>query len=242
MSAVTPRVAAADQSSFIFTLLGWIVAVLLLAGLLAIWWLYSLRPGPRVFVPPPPEVFAALAALFDAPAFWRAAGGTVMSWLSGFVPAAVIGVALGLLIGRSRAAYAIAKPAITVFTAFPVPGLTLLAIVWYGLTGGSHAVITGALLAFFSIAAIAAHGQGAPDAARRWRAVFRALEIGTILALAGVIVAEFVASNDRLGALLLAANATLNMAQLFALILALWLLGLLLALPFTVGRCLSRFS
>ncbi len=75
---------------------------------------------------------------------------TVLRLLSGFVLAAVVGVALGILMGRSRRVEDIALPLVSIGA--PIPGLAYapLFLFWFGL-GNKSAVLLVAFVSAFPI-------------------------------------------------------------------------------------------
>jgi len=241
--AVDTHQAERARPAAVFAVAGWLIAFALVAMLALVWWIESSKPGFSDFgLPPPDKVAAALDQMLAQSELWRATFATLRPWIAAFAIASIAGIPLGVLAGRSRALGRLITPTLTVFGAFAVPALPLLIIVWNGLGSDAHVIATGALVALFAIAAIAAHGQRNTDAGAGPRAIFRALELGAVLALAGVLFAEFVGSNRGLGFMLMSAMTKLEVPQLFALVLYLWLLGLVLAVPFALARWISGLA
>jgi ABC-type nitrate/sulfonate/bicarbonate transport system permease component len=208
---------------------GVVVAAVLLAAVLAAWWLGAQRAGAAFFLPPPDAVWSELLVLLRSD-IWRPVLLTLGSWAAAFAAAAVFGLGLGIAAGQSARFRAFVGPALTLFGAFSVPVVTPVLVFWGGIASPAPAVATGALLALFPMAAIAGQGGARPSA------ICRALEIGGVLTLAGVVFAEMIVGDKRLGTLLYQAVTTFEIARLFAFALLLWALGLLLALPFAVLR------
>jgi len=216
---------------------GWFVALVLLGLLFAVWALYASRPGSQLLVPAPGDVLRAFVDFFGDAAVWRATGSTLKAWVPAFLIAGIIGVAVGVAAGRGWGA--LLSPSLFVFAAFPIPAVVTMLIVWYGLTSPNARIAAGALLAFFPIVAIAAYGQHAPDRASRTKSVFRALEIGAIMALTGIVLVESMAGQGQIGHLLIERFTQLDTKGQFALAFWIWGLGLALALPFALGRWLA---
>ena len=236
MTEISPSEAPGRRPSLILGLVGWGAAILLLGIVLAVWSLVSLRSDMRLFLPPPFQVFDAFGKLLDEPRIWSAVIAALRGWLLGFAPAAILALALGVLAGRFRAAGAVVGPSLMVFGALPVTLLPVLFILWFGFAGDERASVTGGLLAFFPMVAITAYAQGSNEAARRWAGLFGALEIGAVLALVGVVFAQTLGGERDIGGMLMRASSMLDVRLLLALMVFLWLLGFLLALPFALLR------
>ncbi len=105
----------------------------------------------------PPRLFPSLETI--AAAFWRLtlsgilphhALDTVIRLGAGFALAAVVGVTIGILMGRSRLAEDIALPLVSIGA--PIPGLAYapLFLLWFGL-GNTSAVLLVAFVSAFPI-------------------------------------------------------------------------------------------
>ncbi|WP_245514985.1 ABC transporter permease [Jiella endophytica] len=109
-----------------------LVAVVSLAGLLAIWWVAASLAHSRV-LPTPPEVFDA---------FWRDAltgelffhlAMTLMRVAGAFVIAMAVGSAIGILLGMNAEANRFFDPWLILFLNIPALVLIVLAYIWFGL-------------------------------------------------------------------------------------------------------------
>ena len=118
----------------------------------AIAWEITARLG--VF---PPKLFPSLVDV--GAAFWRLtisgilphhALDTVLRLIGGFALAAVVGVAIGILMGRSRRAEDICLPLVSIMA--PIPGIAWapLFLLWFGL-GGTPAMLLVAFVSAFPI-------------------------------------------------------------------------------------------
>jgi ABC-type nitrate/sulfonate/bicarbonate transport system permease component len=213
----------------LFLILGLAIA----AGLVLVvfwFWTQQARSSTAEFVGARPgETFAALRKLVGDSAVWRTTAATLGSWLIGFGVAAALGLPLGLLAARQPRFGALIWPSFFAIAAIPAPILVLLFIVWNGIESSSGAQAAGGLLAFVGIFAISARSDGAGAGA------LRALAVGAILALAGVVFAEgFASASGRLGHMAMQAVGTLDVPRLFALVIYLWVISLVLALPFAI--------
>ena len=129
-------------------------------------------------VPPPAEVLSAAWALFQSPKLWPHLSSSLLRVGAGFGLAALVGIGLGLLIGRLRWARDLLLPPLEVLRPIPAVAWIPLAILMFPSSEGSMVYITfvGAL---FPILLNTIHGVEAVDArliasarslgTRRWR-------------------------------------------------------------------------
>jgi NitT/TauT family transport system permease protein len=103
---------------------------------------------PRKLFPPLEDVGAALVRLTDSGALLHHAVETILRLLAGFALAAVIGVAVGIAMGRSRRAEDFLLPLVSIGA--PIPGLAYapLFLLWFGLGNGSAILLVGFVAAF----------------------------------------------------------------------------------------------
>ncbi len=107
--------------------------LLSLAVLIAAWQIGAHFAGPRLL----PEPLAVARAIFEEArdgALFLHLGATLARVAVSFALAMFAGAALGLLMGRSRAADAIADPWIVVLLNLPALVIIVLAYIWAGLT------------------------------------------------------------------------------------------------------------
>jgi NitT/TauT family transport system permease protein len=102
---------------------------------------------PRLF-PPLEEVAAAFVRLTIAGILPHHAIETVLRLLAGFALAAVIGVAIGIVMGRSRRAEDVFLPLVSIGA--PIPGLAYapLFLLWFGLGNVSVVLLVGFVSTF----------------------------------------------------------------------------------------------
>jgi NitT/TauT family transport system permease protein len=130
------------------------------------------------YVPPPAEVLAAAWSLLQSPKLWPHLSSSLLRVGAGFGLAALIGIGLGLLIGRLRVVRDLLLPPLEVLRPIPAVAWIPLAILMFPSSEGSMVYITfvGAL---FPILLNTIHGVEAVDArliasarslgTRRWR-------------------------------------------------------------------------
>lgn len=222
----------------VLLIVGWIAALAFLALVVVLWSVASQIPNMRAIVPSPGSAWASVTSFPGQAITADAIAATLGAWLYAFVLAAVVGLFLGVLAGRSRGFAAVAAPSGFLFAAFPVVFVAPLCIVAYGVNTSAGPALTGALLALGPVVVIAAWGQRAENSAGRVRSLFRALEFAALLALSGAIFAEMFGSQVGLGVELLKAFSTLDVRRAFAIALLIWTLAIVLTLPFAILRWL----
>lgn len=116
-----------------------------------------------VNVPPPAEVFEAALDLAQSPKLGLHLGASLARVFAGFGLAALLGVALGLLIGRLRWVGDSLMPALEVLRPIPAVAWIPLAILMFPSSEGSMIFITF-VGAFFPILLSTIHGVEAVDA------------------------------------------------------------------------------
>ena len=155
----------------------------------------------------------------------------------GFAIGCVLGLALGILMGRSNLALQILDPYVTIFYNMPRVALIPVLLLWLGV-GDTLKIVIVILAAIFPIsvnvtAGIRDIGAQLTEPARSmnaserqllWKVILPAifpyvmagLKLALGRALTTVIVAEFFVSLSGLGGILHAASSTYRMAKMFA--------------------------
>lgn len=200
-----------------------------------------------VILPSPVEVVQALDTAKHI--ILEALGWTMYATLIGFAIAVVAGVACALLVSEVALLRKTLYPLIVSFQSMPHIGLAPLLVIWFGFGTASHAALAS-LVAFFPIFSNMAHGldtvrgervrlfesYGASRLETMWKLklpmslpfLFAGLSVGIIFSMLGVIVAEFLGSNQGMGYLLVQQSNNLDTPGVFAVLVALAVVGLLL--------------
>jgi NitT/TauT family transport system permease protein len=202
---------------------------------------------PTYILPPPSQI------LFD---LWRklprlvvASGHTLQPMVLGFLAAVVFGVALALVIAFSRRLEGVVYPLLVFFQIVPKIAIAPLFIIWFGF-GLTPKVLLVFLLSFFPVVVSAitafrsvdadivdlARSTGASRLRTFWKVqlphalptLFTGFKVAAALSATAAVVAEFVASDNGLGFLLLEYNGALDTSMTFATIIVLSALGLAL--------------
>lgn len=240
---------------------GPVAQVVSLVAFLAAWQLFVAVTGIRSYLLPAPseiilEMVNSFSILIDHT--WVTLGES----LAGFLLAAIVGVGLAVIMVAVPFLKGIVMPGLVAFNAVPKVAFAPLLIIWLGL-GLESKVALSFLIAFFPIAVNATTGMNdiEPELLNLVKlmraksreqfikirlphampAIFDGFKIALPLAIIGAIVAEFVASSEGLGYLIVAAGVQLNTVLVFAAIFMIVVFSMILyALLLRVeGRLLS---
>lgn len=257
MTAREPRELAAPRVS-LGGFLPWLTTPLLLAMLVLVWHVYVSESRISAFIlPSPAGVWAAWQEMIVAGPTWQHTWATIYETLAGFFWASLVGVALGVALGRLRWLEITLNPFIVATQVVPKVALVPLMIVWFGF-GMTSKIVIAAILAFFPILSNTVLGVKSVDSghrdvmvslnATRWM-VFRRLElpsslpyiltgmeVGIVLAIIGAVVGEFLGGNTGLGYLLVARMAAYETDVLFAVIVHMTMVGFLFYFAIGVVR------
>jgi NitT/TauT family transport system permease protein len=216
-----------------------------IAVFLSLWEFYGRRVDPILFTYPT-AIGAAFVQLVRSGELIKQLLVSLSALSAGFGVAIVLGVGLGLAMGRSRLADAVFQPHVNSLYAMPQVGLTPLLMMWLGL-GFSVKVAIVFLFAFFPIlintasgaknvsAAMVEVGRAYLAAPRQitFKIIFPAalpfimagIRIAVGRALVGMIVAELFTAITGLGAMLSLYGNIFETAKMFVVIVVLAALG-----------------
>jgi ABC-type nitrate/sulfonate/bicarbonate transport system permease component len=216
-------------------------------ALVALWHLVATAELVNpVFLPTPAKVLEALRRLWDNGDLPDAAKLTIVRSLTGWILAAVLGVALAVLVTRSRALVDALSPPLDFFRSVPaaavVPPATLL--LGYGRSMELVVIVFAAVwpVLLNAIQGIQATEPQLREVARsirmsRWRSIWSielpsgvpAILLGarTSLAIAVIVavVAEMIASTGGLGDELIQASRRFRSADVYAFVIVLGAIG-----------------
>ncbi|WP_430593178.1 ABC transporter permease [Humidisolicoccus flavus] len=207
-----------------------------------------------------PELSAVLNALLDPAALPRYiynAGYTLLEAGLGLLIGASAGIILGMLLAEVKALYLTLYPYIVAIQSIPKVALAPLFVIWFGF-GIESKIVVVVLLTFFPVLVNTINGikSVAPEqidlfrvnGASAWQTrrklllpgalpyIFTGLEIAVVMAMLGAIVAEFVGAQNGLGVLVLQAQAQMQTAAVFALLIILSVIGITLNLTVRLIR------
>jgi NitT/TauT family transport system permease protein len=229
-----------------FDELFWPVAVTV--GLLAAWEVLVRALHIRsILLPPPSEILEVMVSRHDLlmAHLWPSLYLTVL----GFALSVVGGVLVAILITYSEVMRKGFYPVIVVSQVIPKISIAPLFIVWFG-TGTMSSLLLAFLIAFFPMTINSAMGLRSVDEdihkmartfmGSRWHIfwkirmpnalpyIFGGMKISVTLAIIGVIVSEFVASQEGIGYLIKLAGGLLDTPLMMAAITVLSISGLAL--------------
>ena len=221
-----------------------------------IWWFVSTQV-PADGVPSPVETSRALAGLVVTGSFWLALWLTVQTFLLGILICIVVGVPVGLAIGRSRLATQSTRLSFDFLRTIPPIAILPLVLLLYGPTPTMVLVmvVLGAIWPILIQSVYAAH-QTEPqldDMARafqisgwrRMRTIFlpgvlpfvlTGLRVGTTICLLLTITGELLGGAPGIGSSIITAQEALNNPQMYAYVVVAALLGLIVNAGFWAAQ------
>ena len=202
---------------------------------------------PRFILPPPTEIIATLTG--DHYAWVSNTRVTAIEIFGGYALAVVLGVLCALIFTWSRLAFVLFFPLLVTLNMIPKVALGPLVIVWFSYGIGTNILITFSLC-FFPILLTTVRGlrEIEPDLldlvkslrGSRWQTfvyiqlpgslpyIFSGMKVAAILAVAGAIVGEFIASSRGLGYLMIQVQASLDTPAMFMAVILITLIGVFL--------------
>ncbi|MBU4612052.1 ABC transporter permease [Achromobacter sp. GG226] len=200
-------------------------------------------------LPAPSVVGGALWRGLASGYFWPHLWQTTLEVLLGLAVGGTLGFALGLLLAESAFLHRLAMPYVVASQVVPKLALAPLMTVWLGFGTAPMVAIT-ALVCFFPLLenTLTGIGQTDPDrrelfrmlGATRWQTLWRlkvrsglpailaGLRMAVVLALVGAVVGEFIGASRGLGALIIAAQGSMDTPLMFAVLVLITVLGLVL--------------
>jgi NitT/TauT family transport system permease protein len=223
-------------------------------GLLAVWQACVMLFRVRSFVLPSP---IAMLKTLAAPTYAWGSNTlvTAIEIFGGFFLAAVVGVGLALLFSWSRLLTALIFPLFVTLNMVPKVALGPLVIVWMGYGIFCNILITFSLCLFpVLLNTVRGLAEVPPElldlvhalGGSRWQLftriqfpgslpyIFSGMKVAAILAVAGAVVGEFIASERGLGYLMIQVESTLDTPAMLMAAVLLTLLGVAL-----YGMCLG---
>jgi NitT/TauT family transport system permease protein len=230
------------------TLSRYALAVLAHVALIAVWYLFvKLGNVPKFVMPSPGETLNAL--LEPNYNWWTNIAATATEIFAGYFLALVVGVALALAFTWSKRLESFFMPLLVSLNMIPKVALGPLIIVWF-----KYGILPNTMMAFsicvFPILLTTARGlrEIEPELldlvrslkGSRWQLfakiqlpgalpyIFSGMKVAAVLAVAGAIVGEFLASDKGLGYLMLQVQVTLDTPAMFMAVILITLIGVVL--------------
>lgn len=212
-------------------------------------WEYAIRYNDvsELILPGPVKIGEQFVALLHTPAFWVNFVVTMYELLVGYFFGIVIAVVLGIAISQLRILEEGLMPYVIAFQTIPSIALAPIFLHWFGY-GLTSKIIMAAVLSFFPILVNVIVGLQASSSdevqmlksfgASRLQVLlkvrmpnalpyfFAGLNLGAVFALVGAIVGEFVGGASGLGKMILQFNDTMKIADMFAVLIVLAIIGM----------------
>jgi len=222
--------------------------------LLALWEvlprIVTMSAGTKLFFTTPSQVVGTLWTMFATGSIWTPLGVSASGFGLGLAFAIVVGLPLGVLIGRSRTLNAMLDPFITAFNATPRLVFLPLVMLWFGLGLWSKVIIVfiGALFPILIntyegvrnadktlINVVRSFGASEWDIARlvvvpnAMPYILAGLRLAIGRAVLGVVVAEFFGSESGLGVMMVQAAGRYQVDVVFSGLIVFAVLSLALS-------------
>lgn len=215
-------------------------AVPVVAGAIAIaaWFLLSLALPP-LLLPSPFDVAARIVEQATSGVAWRYLWPTIGPALLGVVIAIVAALSLGIAASHSRVLAAVFEPFVALSQTVPLVAIAPLLVLWLGYGAVPIAVLC-AIIAFFPMVTTTILGfrrldmralesamlDGTGAAQRLWHielpmaapAILAGMRAGSVLAMTGAVVGEFVMGGRGLGSLLTLSRQAVDTTGVFTVI------------------------
>jgi NitT/TauT family transport system permease protein len=226
-----------------------LVRFLSVVCVICLWELFGRQVNP-LFLSYPSAIARAFVQIIGAGEFQRQAVGSLNVFIIGLSVALVLGIALGLLMGRYRLAEYILDPFVYALDATPRVALIPLLLLWFGLGTASKVAIVflsglfPVLMNTFSgVRTVSAHlvDIGRAYGAREGKIftkiilpaalpfIMAGIRLAVGRALIGIITAEMFTAVSGMGALLIRYSSALATDKFFVPVIFLALLGVLLS-------------
>ncbi len=227
-----------------------LVAVSVHLALVALWEIFvRVLEVPKFILPGPTDILATLgSSSYD---WLNNSRVTAIEIVGGYILATVLGVGFALVFSWSRILSLLFFPLLVTLNMIPKVALGPLVIVWMSYGIQTNILITFSLC-FFPILLTAVRGlrEVEPDLldlvkslrGSRWQMftyiqlpgalpyIFSGMKVAAILAVAGAVVGEFIASDSGLGYLMIQVQASLDTPAMFMAVSLITLIGILLYL------------
>jgi ABC-type nitrate/sulfonate/bicarbonate transport system permease component len=229
------------------------------AIVLALWWLGCTVSGvSSTIVPSPSDTLEAAVEMAESGVLWSDLAASLKRAAIGFSIGSCLGVAVGLLTGRTRLFRLLINPFLTVMRPIPAIALVPVAIVWFGIGEGSKYFVISYTV-FLAVWFNTHQGMDyVPDlyirasrslGASRVREFFlvvipsagphilAGIRLGVALAFLSLIAAELTGASSGIGFRLQEARQYIRTDRMFALLIVLGVIGAAFdTLAYRIGR------
>jgi NitT/TauT family transport system permease protein len=236
-----------------------VLVVLVFILVTAAWQIFvRVTDTPAYTLPAPSDIGEKLLAMLQTPSFWRDVWVTLQETFWGFLLSIVIAVTLGVLISQFYTLELSLLPYIVAFQTIPSIALAPIYLYWFGY-GMAPKIALAVTISCFPIMINVIAGLQSTNAeqlqmlrafgASRMQILlklsipnamphfFTGLRLGIIMSLTGALVAEFVGASAGLGLRILQYEAQAKIADMFGVLIALGVMGIL---AYALISCLRK--
>jgi NitT/TauT family transport system permease protein len=228
----------------------WIIRLISVVLVIGAWEVLGRQVDP-LFMSFPSAIAVSAARLVSSGELFTALASSLQSLILAFIIASVVGISLGLLIGRYKSVEAATDWLVNALYATPLVAIIPLVILWFGLGNGAKLFIVTILAVFPILINTIAGVRNVPPQlielgnafAANEREIFTkiilpsalpymmtGLRLGIGRAIIGMVVAEFFTAITGLGALIVKYGNQYDTATMFVPILVLMVLGVTLSI------------
>jgi len=245
-----------------------IVWALRLGGLLAFVLLWRLVTATGIMDPTlissPGAVGGAFIKQLADGTFWTDVTATFSGAMAGLVAGAVFGILAGVVFVRVPVLHVAARPFLTLMNSLPRPALAPIFILWFGLGFGPKALVAFSVVFFVLMTSTMGALQSIDHdisqlttslgMTRRQRffkielpaalpSIVGGLRLGAVYAVLGAVVSEMVGAYTGLGQRLVVVTNNFQVAETFAILLAMGLLSMVLDLSISgLQKLVTRWT
>jgi ABC-type nitrate/sulfonate/bicarbonate transport system permease component len=222
------------------------------AVLFGVWWV-STANSTNFYIPPLSDILDTFGRVWTADRLRTDVWPSVWRLLAGYALATVVGVSVGVLVGRARRVAAILEPVLEFFRAIPPPVLVPVIMLFAGIDNTMKVVVivsgcvwpillntAAGVRAVDEVLTDTCRSYGIAGPARLYHLVLRsaspqimtgmrqALSVGIIL----MVISEMIAASNGLGFTIVQFQRSFAIPDMWSGILVLGLLGVVLSLLF----------
>ena len=222
-------------------------SVMLAALVLGLWeWLAAAQGWSMLVLPPPSRIAQSLWQGLLSGFLWPHLGVTLFEMLAGLFLGCALGLLGGIVLGECPRWRSVLMPYVVVSQVVPKLALVPLFIMWLGF-GWWPTVVVTALICFFPLLENTVTALQQVDAqqlelfrmlrASRWQTLWRlklpaglpailaGFRVAVVLSLVGAVVGEFMGAGKGLGALIIAAQGSMDTPLMFAVLVLITVMG-----------------
>lgn len=222
-------------------------SVMLVVLVLGLWeWLAVAQGWSMLVLPPPSRIAQSLWQGLVSGFLWPHLGVTLFEMLAGLFLGCVLGLLGGIVLGECPRWRSVLMPYVVVSQVVPKLALVPLFIMWLGF-GWWPTVVVTALICFFPLLENTVTALQQVDAqqlelfrmlrASRWQTLWRlklpaglpailaGFRVAVVLSLVGAVVGEFMGAGKGLGALIIAAQGSMDTPLMFAVLVLITVMG-----------------